>query len=464
MSDVWAKWEGQIINGVFPLRRLLGVSNHSGVFLTEYKTRGLPDAAIKLFPARSTEADSQLAQWRAIAALAHPRLMRLIAMGRCQLDGQQFLFVVMEYGEQNLSQILAHRALTADEVREMLPPILEALAFLHGHHQVQGRLRPSNILAVGDQLKLASDTIRPETDGKVSAQGDIFSLGTTIVEALGQHPGIGPDGRFDSAALSRDFPAEFAELVRQCVHPDPARRPSSAQLLARFKAQPQPATAIAPPPASPSGPTPAAPTPATPATTAPSPPLASPTAPTAAAASPPSPVVPPPDVPLPAASAQARPSQVHPTWRWYVAGLGVALIIWLAVWASTRGHHSEKKPPPPAASTEPAPPPPTPAAPPTRADPWSVLHEEIPEISSGARGTIHGRIQVSVRVTLDAAGNVVGVAVTIPGSSRYFARKATDAAMKWKFAPADDHESRKRLLIFEFARDGVSAHAEAPRS
>jgi serine/threonine protein kinase len=458
MSDVWAKWQGQIINGVFPLRRLLGVSNHSGVFLTEYKTRGLPDAAIKLFPARVTEADSQLAQWRAIAALAHPRLMRLIAMGRCQLDGQQFLFVVMEYGEQNLSQILAHRALTADEVREMLPPILEALAFLHGHHQVQGRLRPSNILAVGDQLKLASDTIRPEADGKVSAQGDIFSLGSTIVEALTQHPGMGPDGRFDSAVLSQDCPAEIAELVRQCLNPDPARRPSSAELLARFKAQPTPTTTSPPPPPPPAATSPTVPTPAGPAA--------------------PSPATPPRDAPLPAAPTSkapdvpttpshppphAQPSGVHPRWRWYVAGLGVLLIVWLAVWVSRRGHHSEPKPPP-AASAEPAPLPPTPEPPSTRADPWSVLHTEVPQISAKDRSTIQGRIQVSVRVSLDAAGNVAGAAVTIPGSSRFFARKATDAAMKWKFAPADDHESRKRLLIFEFARDGVSAHAEAPRS
>ena len=102
MSEVWAKWEGQVINGVFPLRRLLGVSDHSGVFLSDYKARNLPDTAIKLTPANATGAEAQLAQWRAIAALAHPRLMRLIAMGRCQLGGLQFLFVVMEYAEQNL--------------------------------------------------------------------------------------------------------------------------------------------------------------------------------------------------------------------------------------------------------------------------------------------------------------------------------------------------------------------------
>ena len=64
MSEVWAKWEGQVINGVFPLRRLLGVSDHSGVFLSDYKARNLPDTAIKLIPANATGAEAQLAQWR----------------------------------------------------------------------------------------------------------------------------------------------------------------------------------------------------------------------------------------------------------------------------------------------------------------------------------------------------------------------------------------------------------------
>ena len=70
------------------------------------------------------------------------------------------LYVVMEYADETLAQLLEHRALTDDEAREMLLPILDALAFLHGRNLVQGQLKPANVLVVGDQLKLASDTIR----------------------------------------------------------------------------------------------------------------------------------------------------------------------------------------------------------------------------------------------------------------------------------------------------------------
>jgi TonB family protein len=438
MSEVWAKWEGQVINGVFPLRRLLGVSDHSGVFLSDYKARNLPDTAIKLTPANAAGAEAQLAQWRAIAALAHPRLMRLIAMGRCQLGGHQFLFVVMEYAEQNLSQILSQRALTVDEVREMLPPILDSLGFLHGQHQVQGRLKPTNILAVGDHLKLASDTIRPEADGRFSAARDIWSLGATIVEALTQHPPAGTDERFDAASLPASFPAEFAAMVRQCLNADPAQRPTLADLKAQLAAQP-PAVAAPPPPPKP--PPPAAPAPTR------APPVAQ--APMASA----------PVMPAPPREASPRGKR-----RWYLAALAVALIIWLAVWAGLHGRH-------PAQSTPAAPSPPPAAAAPSiqeaaaaATDPSAVLHEEIPDVSAGARATIHGRIQVAVRVTVDGAGNVTDAALTNGGSSKYFARLATDAAKKWKFAPANDQDPRKRLLIFEFSRSGVAGHASPTRS
>jgi hypothetical protein len=122
MSEVWAKWEGLVINGVFPLHRFLGGSDHSGVFLTEFKAGNPPNAVLKLVPGIPTLTEAQLAHWTAAAALAHPHLIRVLEAGRCELGGLQFLFVVMEYAEQTLSQILPRRALTPEEVREMLSP------------------------------------------------------------------------------------------------------------------------------------------------------------------------------------------------------------------------------------------------------------------------------------------------------------------------------------------------------
>jgi TonB family protein len=88
-----------------------------------------------------------------------------------------------------------------------------------------------------------------------------------------------------------------------------------------------------------------------------------------------------------------------------------------------------------------------------------VLHQEIPDVPRHARNTIRGHIQVTVRVTVDNSGDVVGETLEIPGPSGYFARLATTAARKWKFAPADNQNPRRWLLRFGFSRGGATVHA-----
>jgi TonB family protein len=93
-----------------------------------------------------------------------------------------------------------------------------------------------------------------------------------------------------------------------------------------------------------------------------------------------------------------------------------------------------------------------------------VLHEEIPDVPLRARDTIHGRIDISIRVTVNNAGDVVDETLEKRGPSRYFARLATEAARKWKFAATDDQASRKWLLRYEFTRNGATVLVAMPRS
>jgi hypothetical protein len=253
MSEVWSKWQGSVVNGTLPLRRHLGGSDHSGVFLTELSGREPAEVAIKLVPA-TTGAQSQLLRWERSAGLSHPHLIRILETGRCQLGGRSFLFAVMEYADQNLAQLLEHRAMTAAEAREMLPPVLGALAFLHNRNLLQGQLKPANVLVVGDQIKLASDTIRaigdtaainmvsaydpPELqDGIRSTAGDIWALGVTLFEALTRKPPLGLEVRPEGIALPADFPATFREIVTWCLSRRPYDRPKVAELDARLRGQ-----------------------------------------------------------------------------------------------------------------------------------------------------------------------------------------------------------------------------------
>jgi TonB family protein len=95
--------------------------------------------------------------------------------------------------------------------------------------------------------------------------------------------------------------------------------------------------------------------------------------------------------------------------------------------------------------------------------PGGVLHQEIPEVPRSASDTIQGHLRVSVRVVVDRSGNVVDETLEEPGPSKYFARLASTAARKWKFAAADKPGPREWLVRFVFSRDQTTAQADAPQ-
>ncbi len=246
MSDAWARLEGHAINGVYPLLRYLGRSNHSVVFLTESAKLGKPELAIKLVPSAPALAQLQLARWRASAALIHPRLIQIFDAGQCQIGERPFLYVVTDYADQNLAQLLERRALTEEETREMLEPALQALAFLHEKKLVQGRLKPSNVLVVGDQLKLASDTIRPfseagrasrvtsayappeASEGARTPASDVWALGVTLCEALTRRqPSNLHEGEL---VLPDELAPAFRGVVVRCLNRRARNRPSVREL------------------------------------------------------------------------------------------------------------------------------------------------------------------------------------------------------------------------------------------
>jgi TonB family protein len=494
MSEVWTQLEGRVVNGTFPLHRCLGSSDHSGVFLTEYAAQNLPRAALKLVPAIPTLAESQLSHWHA-AAVLHPHLIRLFEAGRCQLGGLHYLYVVMDYAEQNLSQLLQHRPLSEVEVREMLPLTLDALGFLHSKDLVQGQLKPSNILVIDNQLKLASDTIRPAgeatasigslsmynppeaRDGSFSTSGDIWALGVTLCQALTQRPPSRSGERGEIVVLPTDFPVTFIDIVRRCLARNPAQRPSVADLQGWLKPGTTEPAAATPPPAAVAKP-PAAETPTRLVIRAvlDSEPPAETTPERKSAA-------------VPIALVVAILAIVGLGVYWFMgrSNTGAATIETAATAAPTSTSPTGAPPAvasptataptsgaqpaqPPSADSNDHPPSRTPA---TRAPqahsgsadaerdlPAAVLHAEIPTVPLSARQTIHGRVKVTVRVTVDKSGTVIGDVLENPGPSKYFARVAGAAASKWKFVPAaDGHASRQWLVRFEFSRDGTKAHA-----
>jgi TonB family protein len=486
VSGVWAGLEGHVVNGVFPLHRLLGSSDHSGVFLSESAKRSPADVAIKLVPVISTPVVPKLSRWLTAADLSHPHLLRIFQAGKCQLDGLDYLYAVMEYADQNLAQLLERRALTEDEAREMLAPTLSALTFLHEKKFVHGHLKPSNVLVVGDQLKLAGDTNRlvdevgesvstlsvyhpPEgRDGRCCTEGDVWALGVTMCEALTQRQPSGLRGGGDDVVLPADLPPAFREFIARCLSRSPHDRPQVAELEAWVRGKPLAPTPVAIPDSAAMA---LLESPLPPAVPAPRPKAAS----------------------LPAQGLAIRTEMHHDTSAEQGAKLRVlpivvaAFAVFALTWAGLRAMRPERAPPPPAPVAavtrdsvaavapdvvadvpEPAPSQiSTTPEPVIRDDPAPVpslaIHEVIPEVPQRARRTISGTVRVSVRLIVEQDGTVFAAISDDPGPSRYFERLAIDAAKQWTFPPAENQTQRFVQVRFAFSRDGTTARAAALR-
>jgi TonB family protein len=507
MKEIWKQWEGQVVNGRFPLQKYLGGSGHGIVFLTERDGPASQKAAIKLVVENPGQAEARLSVWAQTGSLSHPNLLQIFEAGRCRLGETALLYVVMEYADEDLSQILPQRALDPPEARELIPPVVNALAYLHGKGFVHGHLKPTNVMAIADQVKLSSDGLcavagssggwadypgmdvydpvydPPETDGgTLTPAADIWSLGVTLVEALTLRRRIWDRTERGGAKkpeliLPEGIPDPFLDIVRHCLIPDPRQRWTAAEIAARLEgraiASPRPETARPRSRQDRSGQdTPAAHIPGLKNTSAKwlypviavvglalviligarmrRPPLphlqveqnqveqtqTQNGAQQAAPAALEQPQVQPEPKPVPVTpmTTESAPSQ--------------------SAQNQSAANQEAKAAGAPSPPTSPVPSSPSAAG----AIPSAVLQQVLPEVSQRARSTIAGHVRVSVKVAVDASGNVISAALDSPGPSKYFARQALQAARGWKFTPAQMNGQQvpsEWILKFAFSSAGT---------
>jgi TonB family protein len=480
MSDIWKQWEGQIVNGEFPLLQYVGGSEYCAVFLTErHEGERLVKAAIKLVAATPENGELQLSRWRKAAELSHPHLIPLYEMGRCELGGVPLLYVVMECAEENLALVLPDRALTPAEARAMLESVIEVLAYLHGKGFVHGHIKPANIMAVGDHLKVSSDGLRRagESLDRTGNQGahdppeialgvipvpqtqspaaDVWSLGMTLVETLTQNLPVVRTAEQQGPLLPQTLPEPFLDIARHCLVRHPKGRWTVAQIAARLEGRVSvPQVQTVPPQGRTQSPTP------------------------------------------------------QPKRHSYAVPIAVGFVLVLAaILAGPKlsRRHSDALQVPTATGEQPLAPltptqvAPSPQEPPAKAPRLSIaeeereprapvsvpalvhpetIHEEetntvaklsagalvhgevahqaMPEVLQSARDTIRGTVKVNVKVNVDRSGNVEDAELESPGPSKYFARAALEAAQLWKFKPpivGGRGVLSSWTLQFEFTRD-----------
>jgi TonB family protein len=528
MSEQWKKWEGQPVDGKFVLGQCLASTEFNAVFMTQLPDPPGQKAVLKLVAAGSPAAEVQLGLWKRVAHLTHPNLLTIFDAGRCRLEDVPFVYAVMEYAEENLGEILPQRALTAEEVRDILDPALDVLVYLHGKGLVHGHLKPSNILATHERLKLSSDSIFPIGEKRqllrgrdiydapemqsapVSPKEDVWSLGVTLVEALTQHPPVFSSEPSADPTVPRELPDLFLVIAKHALRRDPNHRWSIAEIAARLNPAPLAAAAGV------TSPSPMASTAQAAPITNVSPlnvPLSS------------EPAVPLAKLP-PAAESPAR--RVPPLKKSSASLfdylipvlLGAAVFAGL-IFAIPRLFNSHEQPASTSASVTSAPPAaakpaeshelqpaaapeakaperiagsappnkmnrpveassPAPAPAVLHTDPsptprakaaaaavgrGEILNEVLPKPPQKSLKTIHGTFHVIVKVQVDAAGNVINTELDSPGPSKYFASLAEKAARQWQFSGAEAAgHGVPSAWLIRFEFTSAGVHATAQQS
>jgi serine/threonine protein kinase len=438
LTENWKQWQGEVIGDRFHLRKLLGDTERSAVFLAEQldEPRQL---AIKLILTDAAAQERLLSQWKLVQKVSHPCLLELLDMGRWQIGSTELLFLAMEYADENLAQVLPHRPLTAAETIEMLSPVLDALAYLHEQGFVHGRLNPANVMAIHDRIRLSSDSVSKANEatfhqsalsiydaperahGEVSAAADVWSLGVLLSQVLTQRL---PSWKQRDAAylvLPQNLPTPFDEVVHGCLQPDPQQRWNVTDIAARLS--------------------------------------------------------------LTLSLPQKKEAATAFIKKRFVVAAAVALLVVAAIVTGARflqhwsgpeetsttelGIQAAPISQPDAnrpATVSPTKPSPVSSHSPARVvaasrsvAPDEVRQQVLPDVPQKALATIHGTVRVAIEVTVDPSGNVTAADFDATGPSQYFARLAMQAAKGWTFVPYHQDRDRTFIISFDLTNAGTSA-------
>ncbi len=167
-SKDWIRFEGVRLAGDYGLLEWLGESDNAAFFKTNYGPRSgaqseAQPAILKLIPAAPENLDQALELWNRIGSLSHPNLLRLLDWGRAEHGDDSFLYAVFEFPEETLATALGNGPLSEAEAREIRESVSGALDYLHSQGLVHTAVDPGHIVAVGNQVKLATDTLTPSS-------------------------------------------------------------------------------------------------------------------------------------------------------------------------------------------------------------------------------------------------------------------------------------------------------------
>ena len=155
--QLWTEYEGRKIEGTYTLGKLLRSEGRNGFFATADTTGNA--AVIRLTEAHFDE-DELLKRWRQVAQMHQANLIGIERFGQTDFDGVAITYALMEADDANLADVLRERPLTLTETTQVARAVHGALSALHASGLVHEHIEPSNVLAVGETVKLRSDCVR----------------------------------------------------------------------------------------------------------------------------------------------------------------------------------------------------------------------------------------------------------------------------------------------------------------
>jgi serine/threonine protein kinase len=190
---------------------------------------------LEVWPEGATDIGAKIAAAaHALGAVNHPGIAPIVDYGMS--NGHPWMASERVAG-MVVHDLLVGRGLRADKVSELLRGVVDVLRFAHAHGVVHGRLRAHSIvLTEQDSVSISGwgihlvgahreRSVYDAPEARASAKADVYALGVIAFRAL--------TGQFPRGCLTTHVPGAppaLAKLIAEMTAPDPARRPTAADV------------------------------------------------------------------------------------------------------------------------------------------------------------------------------------------------------------------------------------------
>ena len=150
----WPAIAGETLNGRYVLSSFEGESAGVGRFVSG-------NQFVDVLPSEAADSARVAARWQFLSSVSHPNLLGIVETGKADLAGVNVVYCVSERPEDSVAGVIAERAMTVEEVDQIVDAVLPALSHLPSRGAVYTRLAATDIVAVGEQVKLTLEPVEP---------------------------------------------------------------------------------------------------------------------------------------------------------------------------------------------------------------------------------------------------------------------------------------------------------------